>query len=462
MNKAGGTWTVLFSRASLAAALLAVPRAAGSVSRRFLSLRILTAALLALFLAAPATVFAAGGSESGFSDWYGSLNEMVQPENTANTGLTAFPTLLIPMGGEHEAMGTAYTAVGRDLSFLESNPAASASLNETEVSVYHTNLIADTNMEAVGFTSRREDLGYGFAVKHLHVPFTGYDDFGVQTSTSRYSETIAAANISYNFFRNFYFDGLSVGSNLKAGYRYISESVAPGQSAAAVMADVGLLTRFHFLKFYSSRFTNFSLGTTVQNLGPPALGDPLPTRWTTGLAWSPIRPLLLAADYTVPFSADFSTPAPAPSYAVGMAVTVTEFLSIRSGFNQRGGNPRFTLGGSMDMERMSISVNYTLDLTTQLSAFDRFSVHAGFRLGDQGRADRQDRVREYYLDALQAFATGELEATIELTRRILAIDPTFVPAEETLAMAGRMLDLQRQMESIRLGADDEEVLSPDE
>ncbi len=415
--------------------------------------RVLTVVLL--IAAFPLSIWAAGSSESEFSDWYGGINEALTPENTANTGLTSFPSLLIPMGGEYEGMGTAYTAVGRDLSFFESNPAASASLSQTEVALYHTNLIADTSMEGLAFTSRRENLGFGMAVKHIHVPFTGYDDFGVQTSTSRYSESVAALNVAYNFFNSFYYSGLSLGLNVKGAYRNIAEVVAPGQSAAAIMADAGVLTRFHFLKFYSSREPNFALGSTLRNAGPPALDEPLPTVWSTGLAWNPLRPLLLAADLNVPVSLDGETPAPAPGYAVGMALTVTEFFVLRSGFLQRGGNPRLTLGGSVDLDRMSITVNYTRALTTQLNAFDRFSVHAGFRLGDQGRGERQDLLRSYYLDALQAFATGDLESTIDLTRRVLALDPTFQPASETLTMAARMLELQQQMESIQLGTQED-------
>jgi hypothetical protein len=90
-------------------------------------------------------------------------------------------------------------------------------------------------------------------------------------------------------------------------------------------------------------------------------------------------------------------------------------------------------------------------MTTQLTAFDRFSVQAGFSLGDRGRGDEQDRIRTLYLDALQAFAEGDLEETIELTEEVLELDPRFQPAAETLEMAERMQSLQNQMESIRTG-----------
>ncbi|TVR70412.1 MAG: hypothetical protein EA427_05860 [Spirochaetaceae bacterium] len=418
----------------------------------------LVTAVLINFLTISSFSWAAGVSEDSFSDWYGDMSERFETENVKNTGTSVFPTLLIPMGGEHEGMGTAYTAVSRDASFLEANPAASSHLEYTELALYHNNLIADTNMEGITYTTRFENLGIGVGGKHLHVPFTSYDDFGAQLGTARYTETVVAANVSYNFFSSFYFHGLSAGANLKAAYRNIPERIVADQSAAGVMTDLGLLTRLHFLKFYSSRNPNFSLGTVLRNVGPPVLDEPLPTTWSTGVAWSPFRPITLAADYNVPLLLFSDLPPPDPGYAVGAAVTVTDFFTMRTGFLMQGGNPRFTMGGSVGLRAMTITVNYTLDLTTQLTAFDRISVHAGFSFSDRGRSERHEMVRRLYLDALQAFAGGDLETTIALTRRALAIDPTFQPAAETLTMATRMNELQQRMESIRLGDDEVESL----
>lgn len=410
----------------------------------------------------------AGVSDEAFSDWYGELSEQYATENVRNTGLTVFPTLMIPMGGEYEGMGTAYTAVGRDASFLESNPAASSRLEYTELSLYHNNLIADTNLEGITYTTRFDNLGIGVGGKHLHVPFTSYDDYGAQLATARYTETVFAANASYNFLSSFYFPGIAAGANIKAAYRNIPDYIAPDQSAAGIMTDVGVLSRFHLLKFYSSRDPNLSVGMVVRNVGPPVLDEPLPSVWSTGIAWSPLRPITLAADLNVPLILFNDLPPPDPGYAFGTAVAITDFFDMRAGFLMQGGNPRVTMGGSVMLQSMRITVNYTLDMTTQLTAFDRFSVHAGFTFSDRGRADRDDTVRQLYLDALQAFARGDLEATIALTQRALQIDPTFQPAAETLTTATRMLELQTRMEAVRRGEEDlipdvpEDELSTDE
>jgi hypothetical protein len=411
-------------------------------------------AQLLIFLGSTMTAAASGVSEQAFSDWYGDVANRYALEEVENTGLTVFPTLGIPIGGEYEAMGTAYTAGARDVTFLEANPAASADLENTELALFHNNLIADTNMEGLGYTTRIEDFGVGVGGKFLHVPFTEYNDFGVQQGSDRYSEAVVTANISYNFLNSFYFNGVAVGANLKAAYRRmpaVPSLDANKQSAAGLMTDIGVLSRFNFLKFFPSRTRNFAVGTVIRNLGPNVLGEPLPTNWTTGIAYAPLRPVLLGFDLTVPMTPFSPLPAERIGYATGVAVTVTDFFVMRSGFQLKGGNPRVTMGGSVTIEDLTVTVNYTLDMTTQLTAFDRFSVQAGFALGDRGRGDRQELVRTLYLDALQAFAAGDLEETIELTRRIVELDSTFQPAVETLQMAERMQSLQDQMDAIRSG-----------
>jgi len=88
-------------------------------------------------------------------------------------------------------------------------------------------------------------------------------------------------------------------------------------------------------------------------------------------------------------------------------------------------------------------------MTTQLSAFDRISLNVRFNFGDKGREATESQVRELYLDALVAFADGELERAIALCEQALELDPRFQPAGETLKMASQMFRLQQEMESIR-------------
>ncbi len=385
------------------------------------------------------------------------ISDGLDSTRVQNTGLTVFPTLVIPMGGEYEAMGTAYTAVARDASFFDANPAASSRLNYTELSLMHANLIADTNMESIVYTVRYGDLGLAAGGKFLHVPFTEYDIIGVQQNAVRYTETVAGVNVSYNFFNSFNFHGISAGTTLKVAHRNIPASIAPGQSAFGVMADFGLLTRFNLLKFYPSRTKNFSLGLTARNIGPPVLDEPLPSSIVGGVAYAPLNPVLLAFDLTMPIMPFTDDPPESLGYAGGMSVQITDFFAAQSGFLLRGGNPRLTLGGRLDLAELRFHVNYTLDMTTQTDRLDRFTILAALNLGDRGRADLQQRAEEYYLDSLVAFAAGEYEATVTLADRALELSPRFQPAQETRETARRLLALQRRLDAIRFGEDEDSV-----
>ncbi len=400
--------------------------------------------------------FPLGARADTVADTYADLTKIFGLAGAERTGLTTLPVLLIPIGGRYEGMGTAYTAVADDAGYFDANPAASAMLRYTELALFHNNLIADANLEGLSYTSRRNNLGFGAASKLIHVPFTEYDRYGDQVNAIRYIEGMTGINLSYRFLHDFYFEGIAVGANLKAGYRHVPEVIEPGQSGLGFMGDFGVLTRFNFLKFYHARERNLSLGLSLRNLGPPVLDEPLPTVVTAGIGYKPMRPWLLSFDLLYPIQPFSDLPAEYPGFGVGSALQVTHFFSIQTGFLYRGANPRTTLGASVELSRVRLTANYTLDLTTQLGAVDRFSVEAAFNFGDRGRSLRRAEAEELYLDAVVAFAEGRLETAVELASDASELDPAFTPAREIAETASESLRIQRELESIRL---DEQVIS---
>lgn len=391
---------------------------------------------------------AAKGTADERSDFYSNFTEW-GTSWWGNTGLTAFPILELPLGGRHEAMGGAFTAAGPDVGALNANPAATATLRYTELALSHKNHIADSSIESLGYAIRLDDLGLGADVRYLHVPFTARDERGRQTQSARYSEFAGLLNVSYNLFRSYYFHGLSVGLNARLAHRSIAETISPGQSVTTAAVDVGLLTRFNVLKFHSSRERNLSLGFAARNFGLPALGDPLPSHVALGIAYRPVGPLLIAFDTELPVSFQQGTPAGPPALHTGVNVQITDFFDAGAGFRLRAGNPRFSLGGNIDFDEVSLAAVYTLDLTTSLEAADNFSVQARFNFGDRGRLERRERLEDLYLDGLVLLAEGEISNAVSLLEEAVALDPSFDPAVETLASAQRSLQLQQGM--FRLG-----------
>ena len=389
-----------------------------------------------------------------FAEFY---NSIAPPEAALdpNTGLTVFPILLIPSGGRYEGMGTAFTAVADDSGFIEANPSGSSLLEYTELSFTHNNWIADSNMEGVVYSVRFGDLGIGFGGKFLYVPFTEYDQWGERSSKGYYTESLATMNISYNFFSSYYFYGLAVGTNIKVAFRTLPSGIyetnsIDSQTALMAMADVGILTRFNFLKFYHSRGKNLSVGAVVKNLGPFSLGEPLPTEVTFGFSYAPIRPLLLAFDFNLPFSFDPANYPPERwGISAGMDLAFTNFFSIQTGFKYRGSNPKISVGSMVDLAKVSFTVNYTMDLTTSSNSVDHFSIQARLKLGDRGRADLQSRIDELYTSGLEAYANGKLTEAISFWDKVLELDPSFQPANEMKLTAQRALNLRREMEAIQ-------------
>jgi hypothetical protein len=404
--------------------------------------------ILALLVLNTVSVMAIG------ENFYGGVTDLLSAFRDPNTGLTSFPTLLVPMGGLAEGMGTAYTAVGRDAGYIEYNPAASALLKASELAFYHHAWIADSNMEGVVYTMRFDDLGIGVGGKFLYVPFTAYNEWGAQGAKDYISESVGTLNISYNFLSNYYFSGLAVGANVKVAYRSIPTVFAANQSALAVMGDLGVQTSFNFLKFYSSQAKNFSVGAVVKNLGVSTLSDEtLPQMVTAGLAWSPLRPWTMALDCNIPFTlpgqyvpgTTEQLPAEAISVALGTIVNVTDFLSVQGGVLLKADNPRISIGSALDVGVVDLIVNYNLDLSGQLNPLDKFSVQARFNLGDSGRAARAADNDALYLQGVEEYAKGNYEKAIALWEEVLQADPKYQPAADNIRTVKQSMALQDQL-----------------
>jgi tetratricopeptide (TPR) repeat protein len=394
-------------------------------------------------------VMAAASAWAENNDFYAWWAEKFASLADPNTGLTVFPTLLIPMGGRYEGMGTAYTAMAQDSSFIESNPAASSLLSQTELSVFHHSWISDTNIEGVVYTVRFNDLGIGVGGKFLYVPFPATNELGATTASAYYSESVATLNISYNLFQSYYFYGLAAGANFKVAYRSIPEVLAANQSAIAFMADVGFQTSINLLKFYNSRDKNFSFGAVVKNLGISTLaGEQLPLMVTAGLAYSPLRPWTLTCDFNYPFSLDpVNAPAERWNIAVGTNVNITSFISVQSGILLKADNPFISLGAALNLSWVDLVMNYNLDLSGRLNPEDKLSIQAQFDLGDFGRKAARDEADRLYLAGLEEYALGHYESAIGFWKNVLELDPKYLPARENIDTVQQTIDLQHQMES---------------
>jgi len=424
------------------------------------------ARIIALFfsLVQSAALFALNISEtpSTVSDVFDTLGQ------DENAGSTTFLSLNIPAGARAESLGGAYTGLSNDISFFDYNPAGSALLDETEAAVFHNSWISDSAIETIAATTRYGDLGIAAAAKCFYVPFTQYDYYGEKQTDGYYSETTAVLNMSYNFFHGYYFKGISLGMNIKGAWRSIPDyadsetgEIKKGfsQSAAAVMADFGVLTRFNFLKFYSSREPNFSIGLCLKNAGAAFTGfgeeierdDPIATVASVGFSYKMLDAFTFTADFSQPlnlFSLDESEKWAA---GAGMIFQITDKTAILAGFLLKGGNPRMSLGGEAIYKGIQFNINYTLDLTSSLNPVNHISLSAKLRLGDRGRAQKAATVDEKYIEGLQKYSEGDYESAIRLWNEALEIDSGFDPAKKGIAIAEKqqhLIEKIKEMQSL--------------
>jgi hypothetical protein len=412
-------------------------------------------------------------------DSYGSLSDYLEEVYGIddNAGLTAFPVLNVPMGGRAEGMAGAFSAVADDISFIEWNPAGSARLPKTELAFFHNNWIADTKVEGAAFGMREKNIGFAAATKWIYTPFTEYNLWGDRVSKGYYAEGLVILNLSVNLFSGYYFRGLAVGANVKPAFRFVpdyadsdsdettidTDEIIPdsgaSQSAIALMSDIGLLYRGNMLKFYNSRDENFSLALVAKNLGIPditfkLLEDPLPTVVVAGIAYRPIRPLLVSFDYTLPLNLYDIDLSEKSYYAAGISVTVSRFLSMWGGLRLKAGGTRVTIGSAISLEKIVFDVNYTLDLATQIQPLNRVSVGVRLNLGDHGRSRIAKQVDEFYLAGLDSYSQGNDTDAKRLWQEALELDATFDPALEGLSAIRASEKLQQRVSQMRAQMDE--------
>src|SRR5574344_433889 len=345
----------------------------------------------------------------------GTLSDVFSTLVDENEGSTSFRSLLIPTGGRAESLGTAYTGLSDDISFFDYNPSASSVLTETELSLFHNQWISDSAMESIAATTRFGHFGMGAALKCFYVPFSETNIFGEKVASNYYSETTGILNFSYNFLAGYTFKGVAFGMNLKSSYRSVpdytnddTDAIIPGsglaQSAVAFMGDAGILFRFNFAKFYSSREPNLRLGISLTNAGAAFTGlgkgltldDPLPTRASVGLSYKFIKPVTVTAEFRQPLNLLAIGSSEQWSAGGGAQIQITDFFAVMGGFLMQGANPRISLGSEFTVKGVKMNVNYTFDLTSSANPVNHISLSAKMLLGDRGRAVIQQKVDELY------------------------------------------------------------------
>jgi hypothetical protein len=387
------------------------------------------------------------------SDFSSKLADIFDWSTDDDEGTTSFRSLLIPFGGRSESLGSAFTGLSDDISFLQFNPAGSALQKQTQLSVFHNAWIADSKLDTIAYTTRFKNLGLGTYFSCFYVPFSEYNNWGDKVSSSYYSESVFALNVAYNFLAGYDFKGITVGASLKTAWRgmpdytnkdsdEIISSSGISQSSLAFMADFGAMLQFNFLKFFASRDPNVRIGIAAQNLGAGFTGfsqkieadDGLPSSFSVGISIKPLKYLTFSADFKLPVNFFYATLLK-PYIGFGASVQFTDFLAVLAGFEIKGGNPKISAGFEFEVSKIRMNFNYSLDLTTSYSPVNKISLCAKMILGDRGRSDFDSKVDELYKAGLVYYTEGKWEEAIETWNECLKLNRRFDPARKGIASA---------------------------
>ncbi len=408
-------------------------------------------------------IFCAKAEANPLTDASSAIGDLFSSTSDPNEGTTSFRSMLIPFGGRTESLGSAYTGLCDDINYLQFNPAAGSIQKETQVALFHNSWIADSKKETLAFTTRFNKiphLSWGGYASCFYLPFTEYNFFGDRVAGSYYTETVFALNGSYNLLAGYDFKGLAVGGTIKTAWRGMpdytdnnTDAIIKGsglaQSALAVMGDVGIMMQFNFLKFYSSREPNVRIGVSAQNLGVAITGfgsdvkmdDPLPTTVAAGISVKLIKPVTVSVDFVQPLNLQNMGTYLIPYINSGVSIQFASFVSFLAGFSLKGANPRFSTGFEVEVAKIRLNFNYSLDLTSSLAPLNRIGLSAKILLGDKGRSKIDSQVDEYYQIGLKYYAEAKWEEAIAVWQEALKLNKRFDPAIQGIQSAQYQIDM---------------------
>ena len=397
-----------------------------------------------------------------YSDISSVLTDIGIFNSNQNEGTTSYRSLLIPAGGRPESLGSAFTGLGDDASYINYNSAAGCIMSDTQAAVYHNSWIADSKMDTLAYTTRVDNFGFGLQAGCFYLPFTEYNLFGERVNTSYYSESCLAANISYNFLAGYDFKGIALGGTVKTVFRSMpdytdndTDAIIPlsglAQSGVGIMADLGIMMQFNFLKFFASRTPNVRIGFSAQNLGAAITGigskkglrldDPLPTYFSAGMSCQFLPIITATFDIKQPVNLFAPEQYQMFSFSAGFILAFTKNFNLLLGAEFKGGNPRFSTGAEFQLTNARLNFNYTLDLTSSFNPINRISISAKIMLGDRGRAQKQKVIDELYSRGLDHYANSEWEEAIEVWQEILVLNKRYDPAILGIESARAQIDM---------------------
>lgn len=199
----------------------------------------------------------------------------------AGETITSASTSLNPMqylgsGARPTALGSAFTAVGGDISALYFNPAGLGTLKGSHAGLHHHSWLGGINQETLSFGIGGRAFSFGLTGDLVNYGvFEGTDEFGEPLPSFTPMDLSLGLTLAKGFQ-----SGVSIGGRIRATQQNIADA---GQLSSGM--DLGLI--------WKSPVSGFSLGMAYANFGPSVNGS------------APSAAVRLGAAYDFAFGHDF-------------------------------------------------------------------------------------------------------------------------------------------------------------
>ncbi len=286
----------------------------------------------------------------------------VRPVNAdIAVGASSADFLSFEIGGKSAGMAGAQTGIASGVTAQFWNPAALATLNQSQVGAMHANWLQDLSYEWLGIAKPMGSLGVGsLSVAYFHTPgIQGVDEFDNPTGEFKVYDVALTAGLARALT-----SGISIGANAKM-FRQSLGAV----SATAPAVDFGI----------RSVIAGTTLGAAVQNLGPEMSFDgaayPMPRQIRLGAGHAFLNDRIqLAADYNIP--RDYYK-----DLRVGTEVRAHPNVSLRVGYRREFGttnDPATGLSYGLGLHFHQLELDYALTPSDQFDDVHRLSFGYSF------------------------------------------------------------------------------------
>lgn len=366
--------------------------------------------------------------------------------------------LSLRTGGRYEMLGLAFTALADDASFFEANAAGSAAFPYLLVGGFHFARVNQSHTDTIALVHSIGRTGYGFSasVQYPYLTMEGKTVGGV-----------AIFNVAHRFLSAYRFKGISVGTNVKVGYRDSSaggsgqkkSGSGGGKKHVVVTADIGLQGTWSVAKNFGSHEPNLWVGGTVKNVGLSVEVDASGSGSSTGggrtvhatnssfilaCAYQPIRWFLFGTGIEWKYNVQEFADKNRFRYGVAFLLLPVQYVAFGSNVFLTGLAPDIRASAGVEFKSTWVRVDLTYTYESDKDEHVISCGIAGFFNRDR-RKHLEKEVYTSYLRGLRLYDAQHYEEAIAEWRRTLQRAGSFEPAREGIERATKLLQLNRQV-----------------